>query len=184
MFTRKPRMEEFEAVALPHLNDLFRTAGHLLGNRTGAEDVLQDVYLAAWQSFDRFEPGSNARAWLFRILFHKLHHYRRKWLNPREIQDVDEIIERTAGEPAVRTQEIRDEDLLGALADLPGEYREVVLLVDVEEFSYRDAAEILGVPVGTVMSRLSRGRKLLRERLAGVAETYGIGRRAREGRSA
>ena len=184
MFSRKPRRGEFEAEALPHLNDLFRTARHLLANGTGAEDVVQDVYLAAWQSFDRFEPGSNCRAWLFRILFHKLHHYRRKWLNPRELQDSEETIGNTAGELALGTQELRDEDLLGALAGLSGEYRETVMLIDVEEFSYKDAAEVLGVPVGTVMSRLSRGRKLLRERLAVVAEAYGVGRTAREGRSA
>jgi len=182
--SRRPRIEEFEAAALPHLGDLYRLSGHLLGNPTGAEDVVQDVYLAAWKSFDRFQPGTNCRAWLFRILFHSLHHYRRKWLNPREVHDGEEIVGQAEAKPAAPPAGIRDEDMLAALAAISGEYREAVLLVDVEEFSYKDAANILAVPVGTVMSRLSRGRKLLRDRLTRVAESYGIGRPAREGMSA
>jgi RNA polymerase sigma-70 factor, ECF subfamily len=184
IFSRKPRIGEFEAAALPHLNDIYRTSRHLLGNPTAAEDVVQDVYLAAWKSFDRFEPGTNCRAWLFRILFHSLHHYRRKWLNSREISDAEEIIGKAQARPAEPQPEIRDEDMLAALGAIAGEYREVVLLVDVEEFSYKDAAAILAVPPGTVMSRLSRGRRLLRERLSGVAQSYGIGRQTREGISA
>ena len=184
LFSRKPRIEEFEAAALPHLNDLYRTAGHLLGNPSAAEDVVQDVYLVAWKSFDRFEPGTNCRAWLFRILFHSLHHYRRKWMSRREVNDPEETLGGAEAKPEAASREIRDEDMLAALAAIPGEYREVVLLVDVEEFAYKEAAGILAVPVGTVMSRLSRGRKLLRERLSGVANSYGIGRHAREGMSA
>jgi RNA polymerase sigma-70 factor (ECF subfamily) len=81
LFSHRPRTDEFEAAALPHMNDIYRTAARLLGNGTGADDVVQDVYLQAWKSFEQFELGTNCRAWLFKILFHTLHHYRRKWLN-------------------------------------------------------------------------------------------------------
>jgi len=184
LFSRKPRIEEFEAAALPHLNDLFRTAARLLGDSARADDVVQEVYLAAWSSFHRFEAGTNCRAWLFRILFHTLHHYRRKWLNPREIADPQEIIEQTPANCVPLSAEITDEEIQAALAGVPEDYRAAVLLVDVEEFSYKEAARILDTPIGTVMSRLSRGRRLLREKLAGTAQSYGIGRSAREGKSA
>lgn len=184
MAFRKAKREEFEAAALPHLNDLYRTASRLLGDSGKAEDVIQDVYLAAWKSFDRFETGTNCRAWLFKILFHSVHHYRRKWLDVRMIRESEEILEQAvAAAPAV-PGEITDEDLLAALGQIPQEYRAVVLLTDVEEFSYKEAAGILNVPVGTVMSRLSRGRRMLREKLAEVARSYGIGEGRREGRSA
>jgi RNA polymerase sigma-70 factor (ECF subfamily) len=73
-FSQKPRTDEFEAAALPHLNDIYRTAVRLLGSPAAADDVVQDVYLQAWKSFNRFESGTNCRAWLFKILFHTLHH--------------------------------------------------------------------------------------------------------------
>jgi len=183
LFSPKPRKEEFEAVALPHVNDLFRTAVRLIGDEARAEDVIQDVFLTAWDRFHRFEAGTNCRAWLFQILFHCLRHYRRKWLNRREVRDPEEVLEWVAAGPEVASA-LTDEDVLAALESVPAEYREVVLLVDVEEFSYKEAAGILGVPAGTVMSRLSRGRALLRQRLAPVARSYGISREAREGKRA
>jgi RNA polymerase sigma-70 factor (ECF subfamily) len=182
LFSRKPRIKEFEAVALPHLHELFRTASRLLGDSARAEDVVQDVYLVAWKSFDTFETGTNCRAWLFRILFHKLRHYRRKWLNPREVRNAEEILGEVLARPNL-SPGLTDEEVLEALAAVSQEYRAVILLVDVEEFSYKDAAGILGVPVGTVMSRLSRARGLLRERLVYMAEAHGIGRQM-EGKSA
>jgi RNA polymerase sigma-70 factor (ECF subfamily) len=182
-FSRKPRIDEFEAAALPHLQDLFRTALRLLGDSARADDVVQDVYLVAWKSFDRFEPGTNCRAWLFKILFHTLHHYRRKWLNPREIAEPEEILASTPAAAPLEAK-ITDQQLLDALAAVAPEYRAVVLLIDVEEFSYKEAAGILGVPIGTVMSRLSRARRLLRDALAEAAQSYGITRPAREGKSA
>ena len=180
LFTNKPRMSEFEAAALPHLNDLYRTAARALGDGARADDVLQDVYLQAWKSFDKFEPGTNCRAWLFKILFYVISHYRRKWLNIRMVKESEEILEITAAADPPVPEHITDEDMLAALEQVPPDFRSVVLLVDVEEFSYKDAAGILGVPIGTVMSRLSRGRKLLREKLAGVARQYGIGPGTRE----
>lgn len=183
-FSKKPRTEEFEAAAMPHMSDIYRTATRLLGNGTGADDVVQDVYLQAWKSFDQFEIGTNCRAWLFKILFHTLNHYRRKWLNIRMVREGEEILDLTpAGGPPI-PDHITDEEMLAALADVPQDFRAVVLLIDVEEFSYKEVAGILSVPIGTVMSRLSRGRKLLREKLAGQAASYGIGRLYQEGKSA
>jgi RNA polymerase sigma-70 factor (ECF subfamily) len=184
LFSNKPRVADFEAAALPHLNDIYRTAARVLGDSARADDVLQDVYLQAWKSFDRFEPGTNCRAWLFKILFHTVNHYRRKWMNIRMVKESEEILETTAASEPPIPEHITDQQMLAALDQVPQDFRSVVLLVDVEEFSYRDAAAILSVPIGTVMSRLSRGRKMLRETLAEVAQSYGIGRSTEEGRSA
>jgi RNA polymerase sigma-70 factor (ECF subfamily) len=183
-FTHRPRTDEFEAAALPFMNDIYRTAARLLSTGAGADDVVQDVYLQAWKSFGQFQPGTNCRAWLFKILFNTLHHYRRKWLHTRMVKEPDDVLEQAQACGPPIPEHITDEEMLEALGDVPQDYRAVVLLIDVEEFSYKDAAGILGVPIGTVMSRLSRGRRLLRERLAGMAQSYGIGRAKGEGKSA
>lgn len=183
-FSKRPPTDEFEAAAMPHVNDLYRTAERLLGNSTGAGDVVQDVYLQAWKSFDQFELGTNCRAWLFKILFHTVHHHRRKWLNIRMVHNSEEVLEQAVAGGLPVPEQITDEEMLAALAQVPQDFRTVVLLIDVEEFSYKEAAGILNVPMGTVMSRLSRGRRLLRELLAGMAQSYGIGGANQEGRSA
>jgi RNA polymerase sigma-70 factor (ECF subfamily) len=176
-FHPKIRVEDFEAETMPHFPDLYRTARLLAGGSTEAEDLVQDVYLEAWKSFHRFQRGTNCRAWLFKILFHRLHHFRRRWAKSAKVElfahpeDQDSII---ADTPV--PQEIRDEEILAALARVPVEFREVVLLADVQEFSYREIAESMKLPLGTVMSRLSRGRKLLRQALGAVANSYGIAR--------
>ncbi len=179
--SNKRRTEDFEAAALPHLNDLYRTAARLLGDSGRADDVIQDVYLQAWKSFDHFELGTNCRAWLFKILFHTVNHYRRKWLNIRMVKESEEILDQAVAPSPPIPDSITDEDMLAALAQIPQDFRAVVLLTDVEEFSYKETANILNVPIGTVMSRLSRGRKLLRDRLAATAQSYGIGGRKQEG---
>jgi RNA polymerase sigma-70 factor (ECF subfamily) len=167
---------EFEAAALPHLNDLYRAARHIIGNQTEAEDIVQETYLQAWKSFHRFELGTNCRAWLFKILFHVLHHHRRKWFGLKLTQESEETSweETLIYEPPV-PQHLSDEEVLAAFQKLPEQYRAVLLLADVHEFSYKEVADTLGIPLGTVMSRLSRGRKLLRAELAGYAASYGIG---------
>ncbi len=167
------RVEDFEAAALPHLNGLFRTAARLVGNRTEAEDLIQETYLQAWKSFHRFELGTNCRAWLFRILFNKANHQRR-WLYRRKCHDGEAELENSLEYQPPINEQLSDEEVLLALERLPRHYRKAVLLADVEDFSYKEIAAIHRVPIGTVMSRLSRGRKLLRAELAGVAESYGI----------
>ncbi len=167
--------ERFEQDALPHMGDIYRTTMRVLGEKGRAEDVAQQVYLQAWKSFHRFEPGTNCRAWLYKILFHCVNHHRRKWFRFPLLKEREEFLHANLVSPEPVPEHLSDADLLGALDAVPADYRSVVLLVDVDEFAYKEAAEILDVPIGTVMSRLSRGRKLLREKLKDVARSYGIG---------
>lgn len=165
---------DFEREAMPHLNEIFRMAVRILGDRSRAEDVVQEVFLQAWKSYHRFERGSNCRAWLFKILFHCASHQRRRWFRLPLLKDTEEFLESNLVAPSPIPEHLTDADILAALDALPQDFRAAVMLVDVEEFSYKEAADILSIPIGTVMSRLSRGRKLLRESLTQVAESYGI----------
>ena len=171
----------FEHEALPHIEALLRTAARMSGDRTRADDAVQETYLRAWRSFRTYQPETNCRAWLFKIMFHRLHHVRRRLLKTSRVITIDapEGQDELAAEPVV-PQEIRDEDVLNALDKVAVEFREIVLLADVEEFSYKEIAETLKIPLGTVMSRLSRGRKLLRQELAEVARSYGINPRTKQ----
>jgi RNA polymerase sigma-70 factor (ECF subfamily) len=165
--------DAFEAEALPHMDDLFRAAVRLVRDHSKASDAVQDAYLLAWKTFDRYQRGTNCRAWLFQILFNVVRHERRnwfKWMTGKE-EDVAQA-QLVAAEPI--PEALTDQDILSAMDSLPVQFREVLLLVDVEEFSYREASEILQVPIGTVMSRLNRGRGLLRGQLSEVARAYGI----------
>ncbi len=167
------RTADFETAALPHLNELMRTAARLVGSRTEAEDLIQETYCQAWKSFHRFELGTNCRAWLFRILFNKANQYR-SWLFWRRTYNCEAKLMETLRYTPPVNEALKDEEILCALERLPQCYREVVVLVDVEEFSYKEVAGIMRVPIGTVMSRLSRGRRLLRVEFADVAKSYGI----------
>ena len=175
LFGEKNKTEDFEAAALPHVHDLYRTAARLVASRPQAEDLVQETYLQAWKSFHKFTIGTNCRAWLFKILLNKVSHHRSGWL--KLVKRSDELPEDLIYEPSV-PEHLCDEEVLAALEKIPLCYREAVLLADVQEFSYKEVAFILKVPVGTVMSRLSRGRKLLRAELGGVAAEYGIGHAA------
>ncbi len=183
-FQRKPadvrttdaqaRTRSFDAEALPYMDDLFRMALRMTRDRARAEDAVQEAYLQAWKSFDRFESGTNGRAWLYKVLFNCVHHQRRKWLRFPSAGDSEEVLETLAASPLPVADKLSDAQVLEALDQIPDDYRAVVLLVDVEEFAYKDASEVLGVPIGTVMSRLSRGRKALRAKLEETARSYGI----------
>ncbi len=165
---------DFEAEALPYNRDLYRAAMRMLQDAGKAGDAVQETYLLAWKSFDRYERGTNCKAWLFQILFNVVRHQRRtwfKWLTGRE----EDVAEATLAASAPLPTELADREILAALDRLPAQFRDVLLLVDVEEFSYKDASEMLKVPIGTVMTRLSRGRAILRGQLGGVARAYGIG---------
>ena len=181
-FRPKFQLKDFEAEAVPHLKALYRTATLLVRDRHEAEDLIQETYLQAWKSFHRFELGTNCRAWLFKIMFYRLHHLRRSLAKASRVILIDSLDPRdqVAADPPV-PQDIGDDDVLKALSKVGVEFREIVLLADVEEFSYKEIAETLKIPLGTVMSRLSRGRKLLRQELAEVARAYGINAHAKQG---
>lgn len=158
-------LERFEESVLPHASDLFRTASSLLRNRAEAEDALQECLLQAWKSFGRFQPGTNCRAWLYKILFHVVSHQRRKWSRLLLSEDPQSLEGTLAAKPEV-PEKLTDGEILAALRKVPQRYAEVVVLADVEDFSYKEIHETLGIPIGTVMSRLSRGREYLRAHLS------------------
>jgi RNA polymerase sigma-70 factor (ECF subfamily) len=168
MNTAESRRPEFESAALPHLDDLFRTAVAMTGNRTEAEDLVQEAYLEAWKSFHRFETGTNCRAWMFKILIHRVHHYRRRWYQWGSKTQSDELLVDNLRYEDPIPETVKDEDMLLALSRLPEMFREIVLLADVQEFAYKEIASMLEIPVGTVMSRLSRGRRHLRQELLAI----------------
>jgi RNA polymerase sigma-70 factor (ECF subfamily) len=159
------RDERFEAEVLPHLRSLFAAAYRMTGNAHDAEDLVQETFLRAHRAFDRFAAGSNARAWLHTILSRvRTDLYRRTKRRPETVELVDEG---PAVAPPQNALASGHEELERALRGLPEAFRVTVVLRDVQELSYAEIAAALGVPVGTVMSRLHRGRALLREALAG-----------------
>ncbi len=166
--------DEFETDALASIDSLYRTALRLTRDPADAEDLVQETYLKAFRAADRFERGTNLRAWLFTILHNTARNRVRD--RAREAVTVDsEVVERAAeggdGRAGVETPEALllratlDPDLQAAVDALPDVFREAVWLRDVEEFSYAEIARMLAVPVGTVMSRISRGRRMLYEAL-------------------
>jgi RNA polymerase sigma-70 factor, ECF subfamily len=155
------RQDEFERVAMPHTRSLLRVARRIASNSTDAEDLVQETMLLAWRGFDQFRPESNASAWLFRIMFNAF------YAGGRKMQAVPMMIPLPAGGYAsVASSMIDSMDVSHALAELPVEHRTVLLLGVVEGFTCREMAEILSIPIGTVMSRLSRARQALRTKLA------------------
>lgn len=172
---REEKWSDFEAEAMPFAADLFRVAMWLTRNRTEAEDLVQETFVQALKSFHRYETGTNCRAWLTTILYH-LNSKRLQKMGKIKLADDSEekLAETIPFEPSI-PQKITDEDVLAALGNVPENFRQVVVLSDVEEFSYKEIASILEIPMGTVMSRLSRGRKVLRQELADYARRYGFG---------
>jgi RNA polymerase sigma-70 factor (ECF subfamily) len=175
----------FEAEALPLLQGLYSAAFRLTRNASDAEDLVQETFLRAYRGFHQFEPGTNLKAWLYRILTNTfINSYRKKQREPQtdsldETEDwylYSRMAERGT-EPSAETSVIEslpDEDVQDALSSLPEQFRIAVLLADVEGFSYKEIAEITGVPIGTVMSRLHRGRKALEKRLWDVVRERGL----------
>lgn len=160
------RRAEFESVAVPHLNDIYRAAMAMFANPAEAEDVTQDVFVEAWRSFSRFAPGTNCRAWLFKILMHKANHHRRKWFRRLKQAPIDDVLENTLEAIPSVPAELTNEELLAALSRIPDHFRDILILADVQEFSYKEIASIQRIPIGTVMSRISRARGHLRRELA------------------
>jgi len=155
------------------MNDLYRAAVRMLLDQGKANDAVQETYLIAWKSFHKYQNGTNCRAWLFQILFNVVRHERRNWFKWRTGRE-DDLAEAQLVAPEPIPDRLTDGDILTVLDKLPAQFREALLLVDVEEFSYKEASEILQVPIGTIMSRLNRARSLLRSQLTDVARSYGL----------
>ena len=178
------RRKRFEADALQYMNQLYSAALRYTKNPSDAQDLVQDTYAKAYVSFHQFEPGTNLKAWLYRILTTTfINTYRkdqrRPQLSDQELEDwqIADASSHTSdqGKSAedVVLENLPDSDIKRALAESPEEFRIAVYLADVEGFSYKEIAEIVGVPTGTVMSRLHRGRKQLREKLTDYARELG-----------
>ena len=179
--------DPFETEALGFLDALYRTALRMTRSEADAEDLVQETYIRAFRFKDQFTPGTNLKAWLFRILTNTfINTYRRKQSQPEftELDDVDEFslykrmsdlkVSSAGGDPETEfLNGLVDSEVKDALMELPEKFRQVVLL-DVEGFSYKEIAEMLDIPIGTVMSRLHRGRKFLQKRLLEVAQQRGI----------
>ncbi len=179
--------ERFEKEALVHVNILYSLALRLTANEQGAEDLVQDTFIRAFRFFDRYEEGTNCRAWLCRILKNTfINQYRknRKSSDDVSFDDVEDVFETTIKEtkllnsPANPEKELNtkviDERIEDALSEIPDDYRLAVVLSDMEGYSYREIADIMECPLGTVMSRLYRGRKMLQKYLLDYAEEMGI----------
>jgi RNA polymerase sigma-70 factor, ECF subfamily len=176
---------DFDSQAMPYLDSLYNTAYRMTRSAEDAEDLVQETFFKAYKYYDKFEEGTNLKAWLFKILKNTfINNYRKRKLEPRsvdfaEIEDSFERIVRrdNTDQPADPEAEyfhgVLDDDVKKALDSLPYDYRMVVILADLEDFSYKEIAEILDCPVGTVMSRLYRGRKLLEKALLKYARQHG-----------
>ena len=174
------RRVSFEREALVHLDSLYRVALRLTGNAADAEDLVQEAMLRAYRSWDRFTLGTNAKGWLLTILRHLfINEYRRKRRHPESV-DLDTIepfalFEDRQQEDPQRAffDRIVDDEVLRAVDQLPEAFREAVMLSDVEGLSYEEIAKVLEVPVGTVKSRLYRGRRMLQAKLYDYAVSMG-----------
>jgi RNA polymerase sigma-70 factor (ECF subfamily) len=174
---------EFETLAMPCLDSLYASALRLTHSDRDAEDLVQDAFMRAYRFFDKFERGTNFRAWLFKILTNTFINKYRRQVKERTFSEGSEresvtaqLFSADATEQAQNPEDhlldrLLSEDVLQAIDGLPIDFRMVVILADLQEFSYREIADILDVPVGTVMSRLFRGRKLLQKQLSTYAAT-------------
>jgi RNA polymerase sigma-70 factor (ECF subfamily) len=179
--------DPFETEALSFLDALYRTALRMTRSEADAEDLVQETYIRAFRFREQFTPGTNLKAWLFRILTNTfINTYRRRQSQPEftELEGVDEFslykrmsdLRTSSGVGNPETEFLDglvDSEVKDALGELPEKFRQVVLL-DVEGFSYKEIAEMLDIPIGTVMSRLHRGRKFLQKRLLDLAQQRGI----------
>ena len=176
---------DFDSLLERHRRELQVHCYRMLGSFTDAEDLVQETFLRAWRHRDQHEPGSNLRAWLYRILSNTfINSYRKRRREPVQAPGTDfqedwqvsadrlSLPVRSAEAEAL--DRLADSDVLGALRDLPEDFRVAIYLADIEGYPYREIAEMMGTPIGTVMSRLHRGRSRLREKLAKYAGQRGL----------
>lgn len=171
---REKEWAAFEAEAVPLMPDVFRVAKWLARDTEIAEDITQETFVQALKSFHRYSPDTNCRAWLITILYRVNGKRRMKLGQLKLVEDTEEqIAETVAFEPSI-PQHLTDEEILRAMSRVPQKFADVVMLTDVEDMSYKEAADLLDLPIGTVMSRLHRGRRLLRQELTEYARKFGI----------
>ncbi|OGR93024.1 MAG: hypothetical protein A2992_04610 [Elusimicrobia bacterium RIFCSPLOWO2_01_FULL_59_12] len=184
------RRERFQKEAFPFMEEIYASALRMARQKENAEDLASEVYARAWKSYDQFEPGTHMRAWLYKILTNTfINHYRQKQRQPGwvsldkpegdpDTSDGSSLYDRLA-DASPRPDELLanrflDRDLRRAIDSLPEEFRMAVVLCDVQSFSYQEAADMMEIPIGTVRSRLFRGRRLLQKILWEQAVTAGV----------
>jgi RNA polymerase sigma-70 factor (ECF subfamily) len=185
LFGLKDKKSDFEKVAMEHLEAIYNFAFKLTGSRQDAEDLVQDTYLKAYRFFSQFKRGTNFKSWLFKIMHNTfISKYRKDIKKPAHLDfdDIEFKSERlltgfTTTDDA-QLEEIFnglvDDEVSSALDKLPDEYKQVILLFDIHNFNYQEIAHILNCPIGTVRSRIHRGRKMLRESLMNYAKKRGV----------
>ena len=177
------KQKEFEREALPHMDLLYNFALRMTNNAADADDLLQDTYLKAFRFWDKYEQGTNVRAWLFRIMKNSyINRYRKESKEPDTV-DYDDVKDfyNTVRDSTVDSNDLQqavfgnllDDEVARAVSDLPEDFRTVVILCDIEGLPYEEIAEFVDTPLGTVRSRLHRGRKLLRSKLVRYARNRG-----------
>jgi RNA polymerase sigma-70 factor (ECF subfamily) len=182
---RRDSRSEFESLALGHIDSLYACGLRMTRDPRDSEDLVQDTLLAAYRFFDKFEPGTNIKAWLFKILTNTFINKYRKRVREREVRDLveqdetpslmsEDVAEKSRDPETAILGALLSDDVKRALDAVPYDYRLAVVLCDLEEFTYKEIADIMDCPVGTVMSRLHRGRRLLQKQLREYAIEQGI----------
>ena len=185
--------DDFESAALPHLDAVFGFALSLTHDRSWADDLVQGTFLSAFRRFETFEPGTNCKAWLFRICKNRfIDDFREKRRRPahHEIEKVEppsvdaesesQVLEQFGAEPEEKFNDLFGDEVNRFLQELPEDFRQALVLCDVDGLSYQEIGELMDTPIGTVRSRISRARSFLRERLESYANENGYLRRTRQ----
>jgi len=179
----KKRKQDFDAEAMPHMNLLHNYAYKITGNQLDADDLLQETYLRAFRFFNKFERGTNCKAWLFRIMKNLfINKYRKNQKEPGKVDygEIENFFDNIRSDKIDSTDlqekvfsNLLDDDLTNALNSLQDDFKTVVILCDLEGLSYEEIADFVQCPIGTVRSRLHRGRKMLQQKLYNYAKTRG-----------
>jgi len=180
------KREEFAKWALPHMDHVYSAALYLTRNKQEAEDLLQETFLRAYRFWHQFEIGTNCKAWLMTILHNNFkNRYRDRYREQRTVEFDETVYDHDSAAPAEQAHanpeallfaQLLDGEVEAALKELPVEFLEVIVLVDIQELTYEEAAAAFGCPIGTIRSRLSRGRRLLQTALRHYAKERGYGR--------